>query len=50
MRIVKRKDEESEMKKNDKKTISIEARVLAAVLVGLLVFGSVAGVLMSVFL
>ena len=49
MRPVKKKDEESEMKNKEKK-ISTEAKILAAILAGLLIFSSVAGVLMYIFL
>lgn len=38
------------MKKNDEKKTSVEARVLAAILAGLLIFGSVAGVLIYVLM
>ena len=50
MKLVKKKDEESEMKNKEEKKISIEAKILAAILAGLLIFGSVAGVLMYIFL
>ena len=50
MRPVKKKDEESEMKNKEQKKISAEAKILAAILAGLLIFSSVAGVLMYIFL
>ena len=37
------------MKKNDDKKVSVEARVLAAVLAGLLIFSSIASVLIFIF-